>query len=231
MLPLFRFIQGSAFHFQYLYGPPHPVKKCVIFSVRGLLCFEDPRSIPSSPDAPFRNIVQRPRVKKLFAVLFEKFHVGLWSSLTRSMLFPLLRHILPVGIMESLSFIFSREACRDFAKYPWCYKMCDTLFKKTVSKAVCMKDQILFVDVRPLSLTLNPDALCYLPDPFVGDLHYPNKSNVIPNIATDILPFIYPLHRFGSVLEYRMLAVRSGQMHYVAAQCLRYNHSRIMPSW
>ena len=125
--------QGSAFQFQCMYAPPHLVKKCVVLCVKRLLCFVDPSLGPSSPDAPFQNIVLRPGVPKLFAMLLDKFHVGLWSSMTKLKLFPLLRHILPPAIMKTLSFIFSREDCRDFKNYPSCYKMCDTLFRKPAS--------------------------------------------------------------------------------------------------
>ena len=129
----FLYFQGSAFQFQCMYAPPHLVKKCVVFCVKGLLCFVDPSLGPSSPDAPFRNIVLRPSVPKLFAMLLDKFHVGLWFSMTKLKLFPLLRHILPPAVMKTLSFIFSREDCRDFKNYPSCYKMCDTLFRKPAS--------------------------------------------------------------------------------------------------
>ena len=110
-----------------------PGKKCVVLCVRGLLCFVDPSLDPSSPDAPFRNIVLHPGVPKLFAMLLDKFHVGLWSSMTKLKLFPLLRHILPPAVMKTLSFIFSRKDCRDFKNYQLCCKMCDTLFRKPAS--------------------------------------------------------------------------------------------------
>ena len=102
----FLYFQGSAFRFQCMYAPPHPVKKCVVLYVRGLLCFVDPSFGPSSPDAPFRNIVLLPGVPKLFAMLLDKFHVGLWSSMTKLKLFPLLRHILSPAVMKTLSFNF-----------------------------------------------------------------------------------------------------------------------------
>ena len=83
-----------------MYAPPHPVKKCVVLCVRGLLCYVDPSLGPTSPDAPFRNIVQRPGLSKLFSMLLDRFHVGLWSSMTKLKLFPLLRHILPPNVMK-----------------------------------------------------------------------------------------------------------------------------------
>ena len=51
----FLHFQGSMFQFQCMYAPPHPVKKCVVLYVKGLLCFLNPSLGPSSPDAPFRN--------------------------------------------------------------------------------------------------------------------------------------------------------------------------------
>ena len=198
-----------------------PDKKCIVLCVRGLLCYVDPSVSPIFPDATFRNIVQCPGVTKLFMMLLEKFHIGLWSSMTELKLIPLLRHILPVAIMKHLSFIFSREDCHDFKKYPLCHKMYDTLFRKTASKAMCIENQILFVDGRPVSMRHNHVGICYLPYPIVEELCYPNDSRVIPNVAIDIIPFNYPLHRFASVEEYMLYAIIPGQRHYVAQEHLQ----------
>ena len=78
------------------------------------------------------------------------------------------------------------------------------------------------MDFRLLLLKHNPDAMCNLPYPFVEEFYYPNKSRIIPNIATDIIPFIYHLHRFSSVLEQMMHAVKPGQRHCVIEQHLQY---------
>ena len=157
----FLHFQGSAFQFRCLYAPPHPVKKCVVLCVRGLLCFVDPSLGPTSPNAPFRNIVQHPSVSKLFAMLLNKFHIGLWFSMTKLKLIPLLRHIFPPAVMKTLSFIFSREDCHYFKNYSLYYKMCDTLFRKLASRVVCTENQILFEDVHPISMRHNADAICY----------------------------------------------------------------------
>ena len=133
---------------------------------QGLLYFVDPSLGPTSPDAPFRNIVQRPGVPKLFTMLLDKFHIGLWSFMTKLKLFPLLRHILLSTFMKTFSFIFSREDCSDFKNYPSCCKMCNTLFRMPASRVVCAENQILFVDVRPVAMRHNADAICYLPFPF-----------------------------------------------------------------
>ena len=218
---LFLHFQGSAFQFQCMYAPPHPVKKCMVLCIRGLLYYVDPSLGPTSPDTPFRNIVHRPGLSKLFSMLLDRFHVGLWSSMTKLKLLPLLRHILPPNVMKTLSFIFSREDCRDFKNYPACYRTCDALFRKPASRVVCVENQILFVDVRPVSMRHNADAICYLPFPFHGELHYPNDSRVIPNVTTDIIPFIFPLHRFASVADYMVHAVRPGQRHFVAEERLQ----------
>ena len=55
----------------------------------------------------------------------------------------------------------------DYKKYPSCYKMYDTLLRKTAFRAVCSENQILFVDVRPLSMRHNPVGICYLPYPLL----------------------------------------------------------------
>ena len=206
----FLHFQGSAFQFECMYAPPHPVKKYVVLCVRGLLCYVDPSLGLTSRDAPFRNIVHRPGLSKLFSMLLDRFHVGLWSSMTKLKLLPLLRLILPPNVMTTVSFIFSREDYRDFKNYPACYKTYDALFRKPASRVVCVENQILFVDVCSVSMRHNADAICYLPVPFHGELHYPNGSRVIPNVATDIIPFIFPLHRFTSVADYMVHAVRPG---------------------
>ena len=58
---------------------------------------------------------------------------------------------------------------------------------------------------------LMPFVTCH--SPFLGEFHYPNESRVIPNVATEIIPFIFPLHRFPLVPEYMVHAVRPGQRH------------------
>ena len=220
MCPVFHLVQGSAFHFQCMYAPPHPVKKCVVLCVRGLLCHVDLSVGPVSPNAPYQNVVQRPGVTKLFMMLLQKFHIGLYSSMTELKLIPLLWYIFPAAFMKRLYFIFSKKDCHDYKKYPSCHKMYNTLLRKTASRAVCSENQILFVDVRPLSMRHNPIGICYLPYSFVGELRYPNESRVIPNVATDIIPFIYPLHRFALVEEYMLHDVRLGQRHYIAHEHL-----------
>ena len=120
--------------------------------------------------------------------------------------------------MKTLSFIFSRKDFRDFENYPLCYKMCDTLFRKPASKVVCMENQIFFVDVHFVSMRHNADAICYLPYPFLGEFHYPNESRVIPNVAIDIIPLIFPLHRFASVEDYMIHVVRPCQRHFIAEE-------------
>ena len=128
--------------------------------------------------------------------------------MTKLKLIPLLRHIFPATDMKRLSFIFSREDCHDFKKYSSCHKMFDTFLRKTASKAMCLENQILFMDICPLSMRHNPVDICYLPYPFVEKLRYPNESSIIPNVAADIISFIYPLHRFASIEEYMVHLVK-----------------------
>ena len=75
----------------------------------------------------------------------------------------------------------------------------------------------------------NTDAICYLPYPFLGEFYYPNESRVIPNVATNIIPFIFSLSRFALVEDYMIHAVRPGQRHFVAEkriQCSRHKSLR-----
>ena len=91
-----------------------------------------------------------------------------------------------------------------------CVTKCVTLFRKPGSRIMCMENQILFVDVRLVSMRHNTHAICYLPFPFLGEFHYPNESRVVPKVATNIIPFNFPLHRFVSVEDYIVHTVRPG---------------------
>ena len=133
-----------------MYAPPHPVKKCVVLCVKGLLSFVDPSLGPTSLDAPFRNIVQRPGVSNLFTMLLDKFQVGLWSSMTKLKLLPLLQHILPSAVMKTLSFIFSRKDCHDFKNYHLCYK-CVTPFSGSLPLEWCVRRIKSFLWMSDLS--------------------------------------------------------------------------------
>ena len=127
---------------------------------------------------------------------------------------------------EKSFFIFSREDCRNFKSYPLYYKKCDILFRKPASRGVCAENQILFVDIFPLLMKHNPDAICYLFYPFVGDFRYPNESRVIPNVPTDIIPFIFSLYSFASIEDYMVHAVRPCQRHYVVEERLQSSHRK-----
>ena len=72
-----------------------------------------------------------------------------------------------------------------------------------------------------MSIRYNANAICYLSFLFLGEFHYPNENKVIPNIATNIIPFIFPLYRFASVADYMIHVVKSGQRHFVAEECIQ----------
>jgi hypothetical protein len=88
-------------------------------------------------------------------------------------------------------------------------------------------DQVLMVDVSPVSLRRILDPAGYIPLPFMGELHFPNDSRVIPKISTDIIPFIYPMYEHDSVSEYVKVSKRPGQLHYEVAQSVKYGK----PNW
>ena len=201
------------------FAQPHAVKKCIVLCVTGFLCFINPNVLPDRWNA-HRNVVRRPSLRKLFGMLLERFHVGLWSKMPIQDLKLLLSFILPEGVVDRLSFVFGREYCERSENFPWCYKVLNTLYSKRHSRDVCKPHQVLLVDVSPLSLRRTPDAACYMPWPFQGDMT--SSSTIIPNVATDILPFIYPLHKFQSVSDYMKHSHRLGQIHYEVAHALKY---------
>ncbi|KAG0587914.1 hypothetical protein KC19_2G200800 [Ceratodon purpureus] len=160
-------------------------------------------------------------------MLFLHFHVGLWSKMPLGELKPLLTHILPAGVMERLSFVYSRSDLIDRENFPWSYKTLGQVCSKVQSRNVCKLDQVLFVDVDPRSLRRTPNCMCYIPWPFQGHLNFPNDDGVIPNIATDILPLVYPLHKFGSVPEYMAQACRPGQVHWAIEAARKFGRARV----
>jgi hypothetical protein len=147
-------------------------------------------------------------------MLFQEFNVGLWSTLPMWYLRPLLAVILSDDIIQKLSFVFDLAFCKYSRNHPHCYKLLSMLLRKKPSKDICLEDQVLFVDVVPNYQRRVADSISYRPFPFRGQISFPNDSGIIPNVATDILPFIYPLHKFGSVPEYVRQAPRPGQEHY-----------------
>lgn len=122
-------------------------------------------------------------------------------------------HILPPGIMERLSFVYNRGDLVHAKKFRWSYKTLRLVSSKVQSRNVCKLDQVLFVDVDLRLLRRIPNCMCYIPWLFQDHLKFPNNDGVIPNVATDILPLVYPLHRFGSVPEYMAQARRPRQVH------------------
>jgi len=68
------------FHMDAGFAQSHPTTKCDVLCVTGLLCFINPNVQPDRWNA-HRNVVKRSDLKKLFRMLFERFHVGLWSTM------------------------------------------------------------------------------------------------------------------------------------------------------
>lgn len=58
------------------------------------------------------------------------------------------------------------------------------------------------VDDQPMRHVFNGDHACYFPKPWRGEMALPNARNVIPNIGTALLPFIFPLRASRSVRAY-----------------------------
>ena len=132
---------------------------------------------------------------------------------TNFKLMPLLRHILPDGVLERLSFVYDRSHLLDSRNFPWSYKSISVLLRKFLSYRFTDLDQALFVDVNPKSLRLNLAYYSFFPWPFSGHLTQQSRDLVIPNVVTDISLVIYPLHRFSNVPDYMLQVLRNGQPH------------------
>lgn len=81
---------------------------------------------------------------------------------------PLLLDILPPGVMERLSFVYSRGDFVEEKKFPLDYKMLGSLCSKVKSSNFYILVQVLFVDVDQRSLKRTPTCMCYIPGPFQG---------------------------------------------------------------
>ena len=135
-------------------------------------------------------------------MLFQRFHVGLWSKSPLRDLKPLLEFLLPEDAIRRITFIFGRGYSVNFENFRCCYKVLSILYSKCLFSSVCKPHGVLLVDVYPLSLLRARNLACYIPWPLFGDLSSSHMTGVIPNVAMDLLPFIYPLHKFECVNEY-----------------------------
>lgn len=123
-------------------------KKCIILCVSGLLCFINPSIAPDRWDVDC-NVVKRPSLRKLLAILVERFYVELWCTMPVQNLKPLPSFILPCGVLDRL---FGREYCDCPENYLWCHKLLNTLYSKRHFNDVCKPDEVLLVNVSSLSL-------------------------------------------------------------------------------
>jgi len=152
----------------------------------------------------------------------QRFHVGIWSKMPIQELRPIFLYLFPQNIILKVSFIFGREYCVNNEKFPWCYKMLTILFSKKQSMEVFMEDQVLMVNISPLSICKTLDHVCYICFPFVKELLFSNSSCVILYISIDIILFIYPLANYKFVSNYLKSSPRLDQFHYEVAKSIEY---------
>jgi len=147
-------------------------------------------------------------------MLLKQFHVGLWSKTPIWDMLSSSRYLLLKDIEHIISSTFGREYCKGSANFPLCYKVLMPLYSKRHSRDICKLDQVLLVDVNSFSLCQAWDTTCYIPLPFQRDLSSSCTISIITNVATDLLHFIYSLHRFESVSQYIRCSHRLGRIHY-----------------
>jgi len=87
----------------------HYNKKCVLLYVTGLLRYN--QNVQPYSWNGHQNVVKDRGLIKLFGMLLQKFHVGLWSKTPMQNLMPLLEYLLPKDMIYKISFIFGREYC------------------------------------------------------------------------------------------------------------------------
>ena len=107
--------------------PSHPDKKCIVFSMIGVLCCEDPTKKPNSTDVTY-NYIHRHGIIKLFLELLEsKFAIGIWSALPCRKLIPLLEYLVLKELNQRLSFVWDRDMCGSPKNDTLCFKPLKTL--------------------------------------------------------------------------------------------------------
>ena len=176
-------------------------KEVIVLFGNGVLCYEQYKHFTPRRFNP-NNIVVRPGLLEFFKILLRSFHVGIWSCMVPSRLKKVLQVILPEGIRSRLLFVHGRNKCSRPGQYPLCDKVLQRLSTDSKTMEFCLPDRVLMVDDQPMRHVFNGNYPCYFPKSWLGEMDFPNASNVIPDIATALLPFIYPLRSHRSVQNY-----------------------------
>ena len=190
--------------------------------MNGLLCFEQyDKCTPQRFDR--KNIIVRPGLLEFIKILLRSFKVGIWSSMVPSRLKKVLEVLLPDQIQSKLLFFYGRNKCGRIIDNPFCYKVLDRLSKDCKTKEFCLPDKVLIVDVQPMWHLFNGDCACYFPRSWSSETSLPNGSNVIPNITTTLIPFIFPLRNYASVSEYLQRHKMDGKLKRRVLETRHYN--------
>jgi hypothetical protein len=177
------------------------VKMVIVLSVNGLLCYEEYDKFTPPPFNP-NNIKVRPGLIQFFRLLFQYFHVGIWSCMLPIRLRKVMQYILPEDMRRQLLFVNGRNKCGQPGSYPYCFKKLNDLLRQRNAKEYCLPDKVLMVDDCRHRNVYNGDFACYFPISWMGERSLPNPRNVIPNICTALLPFIFDLRRYSSVRRF-----------------------------
>lgn len=95
-----------------------------------------------------------------------------------------------------------KNKCGQPGSYPYCFKKLKDLLRQRNAKEYCLPDKVLMVDDCRHRNVYNGDFACYFPISWMGERSLPNQRNVIPNICTALLPFIFGLWRYSSVRRF-----------------------------
>jgi hypothetical protein len=186
------------------------LQNVIVFSVNGVLCFEDYEGInPGVFDS--KRIRRRPGLHGFFRNLLNYFHVGIWSSMPAGRLRHVIQFLLPQDITSQLLFVYGRNKCHNPDWYPYCEKRIQRLTKDFRTREICRPDRILMVDDSQWRNRPNGNLCCYFPRSWKGELEFPNSRNVIPNISTALLPFIMPLFSYESVSQFLLNSEMDGK--------------------
>ncbi|CAH1420947.1 unnamed protein product [Lactuca virosa] len=152
-------------------GTTKPGKKLLIFDINGLLAdivSPRPQDVQADYYTPKRAIFKRPYLDGFLRFCFERFNVGIWSSRTKQVLYPVVDFLLG-DLKKNLLFIWDNSFCTNTGmktledKYkPMVFKDLRKIWLKWV-EGTFHESNTLLLDDSPYKALLNPKNTAIFP--------------------------------------------------------------------
>ncbi|XP_023770802.1 uncharacterized protein LOC111919483 isoform X1 [Lactuca sativa] len=154
-----------------LSGTTKPGKKLLIFDINGLLAdivSPRPQDVQADYYIPKRAIFKRPYLDGFLRFCFERFNVGIWSSRTKQVLYPVVDFLLG-DLKKNLLFIWDNSFCTNTGmktledKYkPMVFKDLRKIWLKWLD-GTFHESNTLLLDDSPYKALLNPKNTAIFP--------------------------------------------------------------------